>query len=72
MADNNGKRHRLIRQRVAALAVMHLTHRQDLKVAEVDEDTGVDLRIRIVRPTVGSGSSASHCAAPGRRLPPSR
>jgi hypothetical protein len=49
MADKNEKRQRLIRERVVALAVVHLTRRPDLQVAEVDEDIGFDLRVRILR-----------------------
>jgi hypothetical protein len=53
MADKNENRQRLIRERVMALAVMHLTRRPDLKVSEVDEDIGLDLRVRIQRPEGG-------------------
>src|SRR5579884_4076069 len=53
MADKNEKRQQLIRERALALAVMHLTRRQDLKVAQADEDIGFDLRVRILRPEGG-------------------
>jgi hypothetical protein len=53
MADKNEKRQGLIRERVLALAVMHLTRRPDLKVAEFDEDIGFALRVSSLRPEGG-------------------
>lgn len=71
-ADKNDKRQRLIREHVAALAVMHLTRRKDLNVVEPDDDFGFDLRVRILSPERGHRSSALRSAAFGRRLPASR
>lgn len=48
MTDKHEKRQKLIRERGAALAVMHLTRRDDLRVTQIDEDVGLDLRVRIL------------------------
>src|SRR5437899_1765665 len=49
MADKREKRQRFIEERARALAIVHLTRRDDLVVKDSDGYPGLDLRVTIVR-----------------------